>query len=129
LHDHRTSGGQRQRRQRTSYHQIRPGVSGAEDAERRANHGQADVGIIAAALQDGAPFTRRSTLAQRLALLAAIGQIRVHIARRYPDGGPLRRLHRLIERAPWRRLCRTPLTQPQPSVPDCIAQPDDACLI
>lgn len=47
----------------------------------------------------GAAFRRRPTVAERAALLAAIGRIREQVARRYPDCEPLRRLIRLIDHA------------------------------
>lgn len=47
----------------------------------------------------GAAFRRRPTVAERAALLAAIGRVREQVARRYPDCEPLRRLIRLIDHA------------------------------
>lgn len=47
----------------------------------------------------GAAFRRRPTVAERAALLAAIGRVREKLARRYPDCEPLRRLIRLIDHA------------------------------
>ncbi|MDO9286449.1 MAG: DUF5623 domain-containing protein [Aquabacterium sp.] len=47
----------------------------------------------------GTPFRRSPTVAERSALLAAIGPVREQLARHYPDCAPRRRLHQLVNQA------------------------------